>query len=62
MLKRMFFLSVSGGDWIELIGDYTVAEAQVVAGRQVGGPCQFGGSLFIKGRHREETLSGAKQG
>lgn len=50
MPRRMFFLSVSGGDWIELIGDYrTVAEAQIVAERQAGGPCQFGGSLVLKG-------------
>jgi hypothetical protein len=51
MLKRMFFLPVSGGDWIELIGDYTVAKAQLIAERQAGEPCQFGGSLFIAGAH-----------
>ena len=52
MPRRMFFLPVLGSDWIELIGDYhTVAEAQVVAERQAGGPCQFGGSLVLKGAH-----------
>jgi hypothetical protein len=49
MSKRMVFLPLSGGDWFELIGDYTVAEAQTVAERQAGEPCQFGGSLLIKG-------------
>jgi hypothetical protein len=46
----MFFVPLSGGDWIELIGDYsTVAEAQIVAERQAGEPCLFGGSLPLKG-------------
>jgi hypothetical protein len=52
MPRRLFFVPVSGGDWIELIGDYdTVAEAQTVAERQAGGSCQFGGSLVLKGTH-----------
>ena len=55
MTRRMFFVTVSGGDWIELIGDYyTVAEAQIVAERQAGEPCQFGGSLSLRALIRRQ--------
>jgi hypothetical protein len=48
-VKAYGFRALFGGDWFELIGDYTVAEAQIIAERQAGEPCQFGGSLLIKG-------------
>lgn len=51
MLKRMFFQPVSGGDWFELVGDYTVADAHIAAEQQAGEACQFGGSLIIRGEH-----------
>jgi hypothetical protein len=51
MPKHMFFLPMSGGDWFDLTGEYTVAEALIAAERQAGEPCQFGGSLFSKGAH-----------